>query len=161
MGSHAKEMDKRNIYKNWWFWVIILVIIIIVSITSIIIVAINKVKSGVSGVASEIQREYKDATLYSSAGENTLILELRHLKENSDISKIFKPIKDNIKTELSTYSKLIIIGYIDIDNKENAQIVQMVYNLPMLKEQSTQIYIDEEYLQTSINNSIIDMVNEF
>ena len=147
----------NRLIQKWWFWLCLIIITIIICFTLIIL----NIKSGITGIAIQIQDIYPNATLYTSAGDNTLILELEHLSEN-DVNSSFdmlKPIKDNLTTELTTYSKLIIIGYIDIDNTERDEMVQVTYSLPDLQEISDQVYVDTNYLQTSFANSLTSILN--
>lgn len=139
------EKKEKKFYKKWWFWLIILICVVVVAFTSIMIVAIGKVTSGVSGIAIEIQKIYKDATLYSSAGDRELILQIPNFEDikNTDQSmQMMNIIKSNAREKLSNYEKVIIFSYLKSDEK---QIVIDTYSLPdfTLQEHNTYIKFEE------------------
>lgn len=134
----------KGIIKKWWFWVITLCIAAIISITLIIIVAMVKVTSGIDGLAIDIQNIHKDATVYISAGENTVVIELRNW-DTDDIEK-FSEIINEIKKEasngiLKNYSNFITITYLKNNNNEDSLVIKHEYSLPDFIEKSKEEYI--------------------
>lgn len=145
--------NSKSIYKKWWFWLILLAIVIIISFTIIMTKAFSVIKSEVGDYAVEVQEIYEDATIYTSAGNNNLVIELRNWNNDYDdkLSQIINITKNKINNgELSLYNKLITVSYIESNNKNEVLFVKMEYNLPEFSqnEEETREYIDfEEYQQ--------------
>lgn len=145
--------NSKSIYKKWWFWLILLAIVIIISFTIIMTKAFSVIKSEVGDYAVEVQEIYEDATIYTSAGNNNLVIELRNWNNDYDdkLSQIINITKNKINNgELSLYNKLITVSYIESNNKNEVLFVKMEYNLPEFSQnkEETREYIDfEEYQQ--------------
>lgn len=150
MTSHT-EKEKKEIYKKWWFWIIILAIVIIISFTLIMLKAFNIVKGETGELAIEIQNIYEDATVYSSAGGRTLIVELRnwHNEYTDELNNIINVIRNRIKNgELQSYEELVTLSYIESSDKEEALFIRMSYSLPDFiqnKAETKEYIVFEEY----------------
>lgn len=142
-----KETKKeKNFYKKWWFWVIILAIIIIVCFTTIIILGFSIVLDEVGKLAIDIQSIYEDATVYSSAGENTLVIELRNWSNDNaeELNQIIDTVKSRINNgQLQSYAKLITLAYLESNDTPEVLFIKNEYNIP----EFTQI---ENYSKTYI-----------
>lgn len=143
-----KKKDK-TLYKKWWFWTIILTIVIVIAFTTIMSVALIKVTTGVSGLAMQIQDIYKDSTVYTSAGDNVLLLELNNWDNqySNKLKEIIKLIKETVENgELNEYSKFITISYIKSNDKNNVLCIKETYSIPdFVKEEEKEYIAFEEY----------------
>lgn len=145
------EKKEKNFYKKWWFWVIILIIIIIISFTVMMMKAFDTVKGEAGDLAIEIQNIYDDATVYTSAGSNSLVIELKNwnTEYTNQLSQIINAVKTRINNgELQSYTKLITLTYLESNNKEEALFTKMVYNIPEFtqdEEETKEYIIFEEY----------------
>lgn len=144
------EKEKVAIYKKWWFWLIILAIVLIISFTLIMWKAFSTAFDEISVLAIDVQNVYEDATVYTSAGDNTIIIELRNW--SNDYTEELKKIVDIVKTkigngELQQYSKLITLTYLESNNIEEVLFVKDVYNIPEFTqaEETKQYIIFDEY----------------
>ncbi|MFR0822284.1 MAG: hypothetical protein ACLU84_07190 [Clostridia bacterium] len=140
-----EEKKQSKLYLKWWFWVCIVMIVVVLVFTSIMLVAIGKISSGITGISMQIQTIYREATLYDSVENKSLILELNHFKVNeysTQFNNMITIIKNNLNTELSNYNKLIIFTMIDGDKKENYLTIRTVYSLPDFMEIEERKYID-------------------
>ena len=102
------EKGKVAIYKKWWFWLIILAIVIIISGTLIIMRGFSITLDEVGRLAIDVQNIYDDATVYTSAGDNTIVIELRNWDNayGEALNKITETVKNKIKNgELRHTSK--------------------------------------------------------
>lgn len=150
--------EKKKLHQKWWFWVCIVLIVLIVGFVSIMLVAFNTAISGIGGVAMQIQDISENATLYTSAGNNTLILQINHFNElkDGDLNKMIDIIKVNTSTTFSNYSKFITLSYIDNDEgQENYLLLIKEYSIPDFVEIQSLNYIDyskyEEIFQNYSN----------
>ena len=136
--------EKKKLYQKWWFWVCIVLLALIVGFVIIMAIAFSTVTSGISGVAIQIQNISENATLYSSAGDNTLILQIDHFDklEDGKLEEMFDIIRANNDSIFSNYSKFIIFNYIDIETQENPMLLIKEYNMPDLKETKELTYVD-------------------
>ena len=136
--------EKRKVYQKWWFWVCIVLLALIVGFVIIMAIAFSTVTSGISGVAMQIQNISDNATLYSSAGDNILILQIDHFDKlkDGDLKEMINTIKDNSSTTFESYSKFIILNYIDVENQENPMLLVKEYSMPDLKETKELTYVD-------------------
>lgn len=153
------EKEKVAIYKKWWFWLMILAMVLIISGTLIIMKGFSIVLDEIGTLAIDIQNIYEDATVYTSAGDNTIIIELRNWNDDysDELEKIGQTVKSKInRGELSSYSKLVMITYIEVDNIEEALFVRSEYDIPefeMIQESQQYIVFDEyENLLNSFKN---------
>lgn len=153
------EKEKVAIYKKWWFWLMILAMVLIISGTLIIMKGFSIVLDEIGTLAIDIQNIYEDATVYTSAGDNTIIIELRNWNDDysDELEKIAQTVKSKInRGELSSYSKLVMITYIEVDNIEEALFVRSEYDIPefeMIQESQQYIAFDEyENLLNSLKN---------
>ena len=131
-------------------------IVIVIGFTIIMIMAFNMIKGEVGDLAIQIQDIYEDATIYSSAGNNTLVLELDNWKnEYSDkLPKIIEVVKNKINNnELQLYSKFVTLTFIESGGKGNVLFVKTIYNLPDFTNEVTNEYIDFEEYQ-SLNDTL-------
>lgn len=134
---------ESKFYKKWWFWAI--VILSIVSISSTILLIISNTNQSIPTntsstnrndiyvTAAQIQSIYENATLYRSAGGNTLILELKNFNmEESylEFDKMINIIKENVKDQLSSYKELVIMSYMNDDDGNNSLAFKTTYSLP-------------------------------
>lgn len=148
MANHAD--NKKPFYSKWWFWLIMLIIVIVISITVIIWKAFSITLDEVGTLAIEVQNVYEDATIYTSAGENTLIIELRNYSNDyvEELNEIINIIKNKINNgELQQYSQLITLTYLESNDIEEALFIKDVYNIPEFTqaEETKQYIIFEEY----------------
>lgn len=149
------EKEKTKLYQKWWFWVVLLIIVLIIAVSIVLVVSIKQAtENGLSGIAYQIQQVYDDATLYGSAGENTLILELKHYnsEEQKTLKGIFDIIKENYDTELNSYSKLIVFTFLDSDEQNNNLLLVRTVSLPDLKTLDELEYIDYSIYENTMNN---------
>lgn len=154
-------MEKRKFYQNWWFWLCIVILTLIIGIVAIIIAGFSVATSGINEVAISIQKIDYEATLYSSAGGNTIIIEIPNYTVESKKEKkesIINTIKNyaNNNGILSNYSKLIIITKINSDEKKDDFYCAETYNLPNAIEISNEkrfyTYLKEQELSQAIEN---------
>ena len=92
-----KETKKeKTFYKKWWFWLIILAIVIAIGFTIIMAMAFEYARGGIHQVAFDVQSIDDEATVYSSAGENTIIVDGMGDKGalNTRITQIQKAIEE-------------------------------------------------------------------
>ncbi len=141
----------KEIIKKWWFWLILLGIIIVIGFTIIMMMAFNMIKGEVGDLAIQIQNIYEDATIYASAGNNTLILELDNWNNNysDELSRMIEIVKNKINNnELKSYSKFVTLAFIENNGKENALLVKTTYNIPEFtknEEESKPYILFDEY----------------
>lgn len=153
--------EEKKLYQKWWFWVCIVLIVLIVGFTSIVMVGFSITTSGISGVARQIQDISENATLYSSAGDNTLILQIDHYDKlkNGDLKKMLDVIKANTNTTLSNYSKFIVLNYFDNDDgQEDYMLLIKEYSLPDFTEIQNLNYIDY-YMYEEMYENYTDLFN--
>lgn len=152
----------KDLVKKWWFWLIILAIVIVLSLTTIILMGYGLIKGETGDLAIEIQGIYEDATVYSSAGGNTLVVELRNWdnQHSEELSKIINTVKTRLNNnQLSSYNKLVTLTYLESNNKEEVLFMKTTYNIPdfVKDEANTKTYIAyEEYenLFGTLNNTM-------
>lgn len=155
----------KDIIKKWWFWLIILAIIIVIGITIIMLKAFDMALGEVEKLAIEIQNIYEDATIYSSAGENTLVLELNNWSNSNteELNKIINTVKNKIKdNKLQSYSKFVTLAYLESSNKENVLFIKTTYNLPdFTKEEELEYIMFSEYqdLYKTLSNTMDGYTN--
>lgn len=146
-----KEVKKEKaLYKKWWFWLIIFGIVVLICFTVILLRAFNIVLDEVGILGGEIKSIYSDATVYSSADSNTLIIELRNWSNDNteEMNQIVNVVKDKINNgELSSYNKLITLAYLESSGKNEVLFIRNSYKLPdFTQSEETKEYIDfQEY----------------
>ena len=149
------EKEKVAIYKKWWFWLIILAIVIIISGTFIIMKGFSIVLDEVSSLAIDVQNIYEDATIYTSAGDNTIVIELRNWDNDyvETLNKIIEAVKNKINNgELQQYSKLMTLTYLTSNETEDL-FIRDVYNIPdYTKAEETKQFIAFSEYQELYNN---------
>lgn len=143
------EENKVKLYKKWWFWVCIVIVTIIISFTIIMIVGYNMAASGIGRVARAIQSIDTEAVVYSSAGDNTVVVEIPNYKDDVKKDKkenIINSIKSFTKknSELNTYSKFVLITKTGTDDNPEYFCSTTIYNLPDMTENSvlSKTYVD-------------------
>lgn len=154
-------MEEKKVYQKWWFWVCIVLLALIMGFVLIMMVGFKIATSGISEVAMTIQNIDNEATVYSSAGNNTVVVEIPNYTDNTKKDKkenIENTIKNYCNTNgiLSNYSKFILITKINSDNKENYFYNINVYDLPSMvkNEEESKIYLDfVEFTKESLGNS--------
>ena len=140
----------KDLVKKWWFWVIMLAIAIVLGITIIMLIALNLATKGIHEVAREVQLIDSEATVYTSAGGNNIIIDIPNYSDDTKKNK-----KDEIKALLkeyaskngilSNYSKAILLERINSsDNNIKDYILStIVYKLPnMIEDDESKVYID-------------------
>lgn len=151
----------KDLVKKWWFWVIILIIILIIGFVTVICMGFNILRGEVGDLAIEIQNIYQDATLYSSTGRNSLILELLNYDNEEDsikrekIINIIKSKKNN--GGLSEFNKLITLSFVDSNGKSNQLLIKTIINLDEFTIESQESYIlykEYEDLFDKYNNAM-------
>lgn len=161
-GKKEKQKKEKTFYKKWWFWVIILAIVIVIGTTIIMAMAFNVIKGETGDLALEIHKINKDAIVYSSAGDDTLFIELRNWdnKYSNQLEKIISIIKNKVNNnELSMYNKFVTLAYMESSNKKDALIIRTSYSLPNFvkdEEDSKSYIIFEEYqsLYNTLNETM-------
>lgn len=150
------EKEKVAIYKKWWFWLIILAIVLVISFTLIMWKAFSTAFDEISVLAIDVQNVYEDATIYTSAGDNTIIIELRNWSNDysEELNEIVDIVKSKINNgELQQYSKLITLTYLESNNIEEALFVKDVYNIPEFTQaEETKHYIIFDEYENLINS---------
>lgn len=147
------EKEKTSILKNLWFWICIILIVCIISIT---ILKNSKDTSNnsnkISKVEAKVQNIYSDCVLYSSADENTLILEVQN---NNDMTEEQRSsILQTIKNNFDNYSKFIIIAHIESKSdteKSLKTILVQEYDFKTNELISNKSYVDFEKYQELFN----------
>lgn len=158
-----KETKKeKELYKKWWFWLIILAIVIVAGFTIIILMAFNIATSGINKVAISVQNIDNEATVYTSAGGNTIIIEIPNYTDDAKkykkeaIEALIKKYAEE-DGELSNYSEAIICEKINSDdNVKDYFLTTTVYSLPSMTEEAEKedIYIDFlEYTKKTLNTT--------
>lgn len=148
--GEIKVEEKKLFYKKWWFWIIVLAIVIVISFTIIIGMAFNNTTTGIHKVALSVQNIDNESTVYTSAGENTIVIEIPNYTDDSKKHKeeaIVSLIRDfaNDGGILSNYSKVVLCEKINSDtNIEDYFLITKVYSLPSMTQDVEQesIYID-------------------
>jgi ribosomal protein S17 len=143
------EENKVKLCKKWWFWVCIVLLALIVSFVFIMMVGFKIATSNINKVAKIIQNIDSETTVYSSAGNNTVVVEIPNYKNETKKEKK-EDILNSIKTlakkggELETYSKFILITKTGTDNNPEYFYSTAIYNLPDMTENSTlsKTYVD-------------------
>ena len=151
----------KELIKKWWFWLIIVIIVAIIGFTAIMVVALNITTGGIHKVAKVVQNLDNDATVYTSAGGNTLIIEIPNYSDDTKKYKeemIIEAIKQATGKNgvLQGYSKVIICERINSDEIKDYFITNKVYSLPdmTLNTEEGSIYIDfVEYTKKSLTTS--------
>ena len=159
-----KEAKKeKTFYKKWWFWLIILAIVIAIGFTTIMVVAFEYATGGIHQVAFDVQSIDDEATVYSSAGGNTKIVEIPNYTDDKKIKKKqeIETVLKNYASEgdvLSDYSKAIICTKMNSDttSAEDYFLSFSVYELPSMNLQTDlgSIYIDFiEYTKQTLSTT--------
>lgn len=155
------EEKKTKLYQKWWFWLCMVLIALIISFTIIMMVGFSLATNGINEVARTIQDIDNEATLYSSAGGHTVVVEVPNYTDSTKKDKIEKienaikkySKKDNI---LSNYSKFILITKMNSDNKSDYFYITHIYSLPSMAQLSEdgKTYIDfVEFTKESLGSS--------
>lgn len=153
----SNQVEKEvSILKKWWLWLIVLAIVIIIAFTTIMIKAFSIVKDEIGSLAIDVQSIYEDATIYTSAGENTIIIELRNWSNDyaEELNQIINIVKSKISNgELQQYSKLVTLTYLKSNDIEEVLFIRDTYNLPQFTkdEQETKRYIAFEEYEDLLN----------
>ena len=159
--ANSKKKEK-GLYKKWWFWLILLAIVIVIGFTTIMVMALNIATGGIHEVALAVQKIDSEATVYTSAGGNTIVIEIPNY---SDDTKKYKEeaIKILIKGYtgengiLSNYSKAILCEKINSDdNIKDYFLSTKIYTLPDMTQDidNSDVYIDFiEYTKKSLNTT--------
>lgn len=157
-----EETKKLKLYQKWWFWLILLAIAIVLGITIIMVEALIITTGGIHKVAKAVQSIDNEATVYTSAGGNTIIIEIPNYSDKTkkdkeeEIEKTLKKYADK-NGILSNYSKAILCEKINSDdNIEDYFISTKVYSLPKMNQEidSGNVYIDFiEYTKKSFTNT--------
>lgn len=140
-----EEEKKKQIYKKWWFWLIILAIIIVISFTIIMGIALNTINSGTNKVAIDIQNIDNEATVYTSAGGNNLIIELNNWNSDNRDKKnqILTTVREKVNNgEMKSYTELTILTYINSAGKSDSLFIKSIYKLPDFTLLEQKEYID-------------------
>ena len=157
--------EKKPIYKKWWFWLIMLGMAIVLGFTIIMLTAFNIVTSGINKVALEVQRIDNEATVYSSAGSNVVIVEIPNYTDDTKLAKkekIEEVIKDNARKyePLEDYSTAIICTKMNEDDSKDYFLSMTAYSLPDMTENEdlSGLYIDfieytRQTLSTTLSNT--------
>lgn len=82
------EEKKTKLYQKWWFWLCMVLIALIISFTVIMMVGFSIATSGINEIAMTIQDIDNEATLYSSAGGNTVVVEIPNYTDNTKKDKV-------------------------------------------------------------------------
>ena len=159
--------EKKKLYQKWWFWVCIVLLTLIVGSVLIMMVGFKIATSGISEVAMTVQSIDNEATVYSSAGNNTIVVEIPNYTDDTKKSKkenIENIIKDycNYNGILSNYSKFVLITKINSDNKENYFYNINVYDLPSMVEdiEKSKVYLDfVEFTKESLGSTTTSSSN--
>lgn len=162
MDTEKETKKVKNFYQKWWFWLCMFLIAIVISFTIIMMVGYNLAIGGISQVALAVQSLDNEAIVYSSAGDNTVIVEIPNYTETSK-KQTKENIIDLIKTfasnngELSNYSKFILItktNYDDMEVEDYFYITE-VYSLPDMTQdtEASKTYIDFIALSNEFSNS--------
>ena len=114
----------------------------------------------INEITSNIKTISENTTLYVCEEEKTLYLEQRNYDTTISQemqSEIIQIIKEEVDDTFENYEKLILISYLNSEDKVNVQIVREVYDLStFIREEETAYYIRfEEY--EDMYNSLIDM----
>ncbi len=158
-----EEKKEKKFYKKWWFWVVLLAITIVVGVTITIVTALFITTTGIHEVARTVQNIDNEATVYTSAGGNTLIVELPNYTDDTKKYKL-EAIENALKVYaeengiLHNYSKAVVCEKINSseDNIENYFIATKVYSFPDMTEdkEAGDVYIDFiEYTKKSLNST--------
>ncbi len=161
-GKKEKQKKEKTFYKKWWFWVIILAIVIVIGATIIMAIALNIVTGGIHKVSLAVQTIDNEATVYTSAGSNTIIIEIPNYSDATKKNKeeaikilIEKLAKNN--EILSNYSKAILCEKINSDdNIEDYFLSIKTYLLPNMTQdlENSDVYIDFlEYTKKNLNTT--------
>lgn len=160
--EEKEEKKEKTFYKKWWFWLIILAIVIVIGFTIIMMMGFQYARGGIHRVAFDVQSIDEEATVYSSAGGNTIIVEIPNYTDDSKLEKkeAIETVLKNYASEgnvLSDYSKAIICIKINsnTDNAEDYFLTFDVYELPSMHKQTDlgSVYIDfVEYTRQTLSS---------
>lgn len=148
--EEKKLKKEKTFYKKWWFWFIILLIVIVIGFTTIMAIALIMATGGIHEVALAVQKIDDEATVYTSAGGNTIIVEIPNYTDDTKKDKK-ESIEELLKSYageygiLSNYSKAIICEKINSDDNIKDYIISTtVYSLPNMIEDTEEgdVYID-------------------
>lgn len=150
--------------KKKWILLGVLFIILIIAITAFVSIKIyssnsdeewdivntsassSDDKKAIKDLAVEIQSIYEDSTLYTSAGEKVLALEMKNWNNDyiDKINEIMSIVKEKANDkEFKTYKKFVIMTYFEKDNEEDMELYIIdTYNLPNLKQEESKRFID-------------------
>lgn len=111
----------------------------------------------------EINKIFKDAHLYTSLKDGTILLYIENYEneQNSEeLSKIMDLLKSNIeKGRLNEFKKLEVITYLS----ENELMMKDIYSLPELDREYNKVYIDYEQYTELFDDYMngTEVLNEF
>lgn len=159
---------EKTFYKKWWFWVIVLAIVAVIGVTIVMTIAFNIATGGINEIALSVQSIDDEATVYTSAGGNTIIIEIPNYTDDTKeykkeaIESLLKGYTGEDRI-LSNYSKAIICTKINSeDNIQDYFLSTTVYSLPSMTEDIEQgnVYIDFiEYTKQSLSTTSSDTSN--
>ncbi len=143
---------EKTLQTKWWFWLILVVILIVISFVILVVIGNMVNKNKVRELAYEIEEIYKDATLYSSAGEKVLLLELQNYDTDTN-NKQLVDILNLIKTRINNgnfeeYNKLITIAYLS----KGDFIIKDVVAIPDFIKEEHMSYINFKQYETAVGN---------
>ncbi len=151
------EEKKKEFYKKWWFWVCMVIIALIVGLVAMMSIVFIIAISGINEVALKVQAIDSEATLYSSAGGNIVVVEMPNYTDDTkkdkkeDIERIIKNYSYNGGI-LENYSKFIFITKMDSEGKENYFYSTSVYDLPSMTKVDSESKAYIEFDQSTIDN---------
>ena len=157
-----EKKKEKSFYKKWWFWVSLLAMLLIIGITIIMVIALIMTTTGINEVAIAVQRIDNEATVYTSAGGNTIIVEIPNYSDDAKKDKVqaIEMLLKGYAVEngiLHNYSKAIICEKMNSDdNIENYFLITKVYLLPSMTQDTNaeDIYIDFlEYTKKTLNST--------
>lgn len=133
----------KKLFVKWWSWLIIFAIVVVLGIITVNVVVLNLSSKGIHEVARSIQLIDNEAILYSSSGENTIIIEVNDSSKEriKQMENVISSYTGSNKT-LSNYSKCIF--YIQTNIENNTFLVKNVYTLPNMEQdtKNEKIYMD-------------------
>lgn len=150
----TKEEKQTKLYQKWWFWVCIVLLALIVSFVIIMLIDFYFSTNGINEVAQAIQEIDNEATIYTSAGNNTIVVEIPNGneingKQAENIGYTIKKYVDN--GTLSNYSKFIVIIKTTLSDKIN--IYTSTYELSNMSCIENNSYINtNDIVETFYNN---------
>lgn len=152
--------NNGKIYKKWWFWVCMVLIAVVVGFVCIMAMGFQVVTTGINEVALNVQGIDNEATVYTSAGGNAVIVEIPNYTDDAKGSKVdeIKHMIANYSRNggiLSNYSEFVLIRKINSDSNDYFYNLD-VYNLPSMtrNDDESKVYIDfVEFTNQALGNT--------